>query len=175
MATQRVEADQRPAQVEQGQQVGHGPEFLALALPGHLPQAQARGAGHGRDDVQRLGPGAAQGLAVHAHLARRRRWQHLVHPGHEARVEAVRVQLFEHAQVRVVGGRAVGQAQIPAQQGVLLLPEKRDFRKVVGPAKRGQHADGEHVHQKVSKVFILSAELRNLGQMRLQGHGKSSG
>ncbi|MEJ7660292.1 MAG: hypothetical protein WKG07_12100 [Hymenobacter sp.] len=69
LATQRIQAHQGPAQVEQSQQVGYGPEFLAFTDACYLPQAQAIGAGHGRDHVQGLGAGAAQGFAIYANLA----------------------------------------------------------------------------------------------------------
>ena len=138
-------------------------------MPGHLPQAQAqaqaqaRGTGHGRDHGQRPGPGATQGFAGPTELAGPVGGQHLLHPGHETGVAARDIQLFKDAPIGIDGGRASGPGQVAAQQAFFLLPEKGDFFEVVGPAERVQHADGENVRQKMTKVFVLVPELRDLG------------
>lgn len=108
LITQRIQAHQGPAQVEQGQQVGHGPEFLPFAGAHYLAQAQAVDAGHGGDHVQGFGAGAAQGFAIHKNLGNLLSGQYFLHLGREAGIQARHVQLFKNAPERINGGWAVG-------------------------------------------------------------------
>jgi hypothetical protein len=72
LAAGGVDADQRPVQVEHLQQLGDGRDLVALALDGHLGQAQAMPGGPGAGQVQAGAVGAtcaAQRLAVDGDVA----------------------------------------------------------------------------------------------------------
>ena len=163
MAGGGVEADERAAQVEPGQQVRQHGGLAALVGNAALRQDQAASRREGADEMQRrLAPpaveGSAQRLAIDGDLRGRavvlavllaRDDERPPRPSEEALLELSGVDQHQHALGRVVRRDAPRQLQEAPEPRSLGAAVERDVLEALGVGQHRAHRDRQHIHQPV--------------------------
>ena len=185
MAGGGVEADERAAQVEPGQQVRQHGGLAALVGNAALRQDQAASRREGADEMQRRPAppaveGSAQRLAIDGDLRGRavvlavlvaRDDERPPRPSEEALLELSGVDQHQHAAERVVRRDAPRQLQEAPEPGPLGAAVERDVLEALGVGQHRAHRDRQHVHQPVLDLR-RRARVRHASQalQKLQQH-----
>src|SRR5262245_59667366 len=188
LAADGGDADQRPVQVQQLQQLRYGHDLIALVANGDLGQAQAVLGGPGADQVQggAVGPAAAAyGLAVDRNMKEAQGITDGVDPAGEAVLEGQRVQRREDSVEGVMRRRAVRQRQTDGPQpGLLGAAEAGDGIPGAGATEDRAQGDDEDIAE---QVMVPEGRMAGVGKggevvgdvqggrgRRGRGHGRVS-
>src|SRR6476660_6437162 len=159
LATDGINGDQRPVQIEHLQQGGDGRDLVGAFRDHHLAQGQVLLDRPGADDLQGVQAafGAARtplGLAVDGDVRQVQTAADLVQPGQQAALQGHRIEVVEEPFQGVVAGDTVGQSQEAFQPVVAFAGEGLDVLPGVAVGDHAAQGDDDDVEQVVQPAVF---------------------